>query len=551
MKKKITYCLLCVLLFNTCTIHNDIPYPTVEGVISAFEVEGQCDSSGNSSTSTSISKTNYTVSLYVDDTVDLTKVPITKLTVSNDAEIEVDSAACVDYGNFPTAGFSSLSNLSSSADTRVNFSKPVTFTLHTYQDYVWTVTVEQIINREVVVSGQIGNAVIDDTNRNVVIYVSKSQSLSAIQVTKFTLGGQNGTVVPDPTAYDTYDFSEPCTFYVSQGWEETSHEWTVYVYHSDSDDVEIESDIFVRATNATVTGSIQSGKEPTIEYKKSSASSWATLDDSAVDVSGLSYEATISGLTPGTSYQYRVTIDDTTSDAVSFTTAAATELTDGSFDNWHQDGKVWNPWSEGGDSFWDTGNDGATTVGNSNSVPSEDTCNGSGYAAELESKWIVLKFAAGNIFTGSYDETDGTNGILSFGRPFTSFPSKLRVNYKYTPATIDRVGDDDLDYLKGVPDSCHIYIALTDWDEPYQIRTRPSTRQLFDKTDSSVIAYAELIKGDEVSTYREVDLELDYRHTDRTPTYILVVATASKYGDYFTGGTGSVLYVDNFELIYE
>lgn len=94
----------------------------------------------------------------------------------------------------------------------------------------------------------------------------------------------------------------------------------------------------------------------------------------------------------------------------------------------------------------------------------------------------MMRFAAGNIFTGDYVRTDGMNGVLSFGRPFTSFPSKLRIHYKYSSVTIDKVGDDAYRYLKGQPDSCHIYIALTDWDKPREIRTRPSERQLFEKT---------------------------------------------------------------------
>ena len=39
--------------------------------------------------------------------------------------------------------------------------------------------------------------------------------------------------------------------------------------------------------------------------------------------------------------------------------------------------------------------------------------------------------------------------------------------------------------------------------------------------------------------------------TSRVPTYIVVVASASKYGDYFTGGDGSVLFIDDFSLEYD
>lgn len=550
MIRKTLYYLACLLLVSACKIENDIPYPIVDGSITAFETEGQCDASGNSSTQATINKTDRTVSLYVDDTVDLTNLRITKLTVSNDATLVIDPSVCNNYEKFPTTGFESLDQLPVSSDTRINFSKTVGLTLHTYQDYEWKINVTQIINREVILENQIGNAVIDPINLNAIIYVAQEQPLDKIKVTSFDLGGPHGNVSPDPTASETFDFSQPVKFQVKQGWEETSQEWTVYVYHSD-EEASNEAGVFARATSATLSGSVQSGKQPTIEYKKESESDWSTVPESDIEIKGTNYTAALKGLEPGTTYQYCIKISGSTDYNSTFTTASATPLTDGSFDNWNQDGKLWNPWPTGSESFWDTGNKGAITISESNSIPTNETCNGSGQAASLESKYLVLKFAAGNIFTGSYVKTVGTNGVLSFGRPFTSFPSKLRINYKYTSATIDKVGEDALANLKGKPDSCHIYIALTDWNEPLEIRTRPSERQLFDKNDSHVIAFAEYIGGNSDTQYQQKDLVLNYRYTDRTPKYILVVASASKYGDYFTGGVGSKLLIDNFELIYE
>ena len=550
MIKKLICYTFCILAIASCAIENDIPYPIVDGSILDITVEGQCAAEGSSSSQATIDKNSYTVKLYVDDTVDLHNLRITKLTVSNDATLLIDSTVCNNYAKFPTVGFGSLDDIPISSDTRVDFSNTVKMTLRTYQDYDWKITVEQIVKRSVVMENQIGNAIIDAINRNVIVYVSKDQRLDQIKVTTFDLGGEHGTVYPDPTAETYYDFSQPRTFYVSQGWEETSLIWTVYVYQTE-ESASGEVSVFSRATSATLSGSVQSGKEPVIEYKKTTDSDWTTQPSSSIEISGTNYTTLLQQLTPGTEYECRVSVDGTTVGSQNFSTAPATPLTDGSFDNWNQDGKLWNPWPTGGTSFWDTGNKGAVTISDSNSIPTDETCNGSGLAASLESKYLVLKFAAGNIFTGSYVKTVGTNGVLSFGRPFTSFPSKLRINYKYTSATIDKVGEDALSYLKGRPDSCHIYIALTDWDEPREIRTRPSERQLFDKTDSKIIAYAELVQGSSTSTYQQKDLVLDYRYTNRTPKYIVVVATASKYGDFFTGGVGSKLWLDNFELIYE
>ena len=108
MTHKILYYLFCLLLVSSCKIENDIPYPIVDGSIQVFETEGQCDANGNSSTQTTINKNERTVSLYVDDTVDLTKLRITKLTVSNDATLIIDSTLCNNYSKFPTTGFESL-----------------------------------------------------------------------------------------------------------------------------------------------------------------------------------------------------------------------------------------------------------------------------------------------------------------------------------------------------------------------------------------------------------------------------------------------------------
>ena len=100
-------------------------------------------------------------------------------------------------------------------------------------------------------------------------------------------------------------------------------------------------------------------------------------------------------------------------------------------------------------------------------------------------------------------------------------------------------------------DKAHIYIALGDWDTPVKIRTKKSVRQLFDKNDSHVIAYQEMIVDQTVSNWTEFKLDLEYRSLTRQPKYIIVVCSASKYGDYFTGGEGSTLWIDDFELIYE
>ena len=76
-------------------------------------------------------------------------------------------------------------------------------------------------------------------------------------------------------------------------------------------------------------------------------------------------------------------------------------------------------------------------------------------------------------------------------------------------------------------------------------------RKLFDKNDEHIIAYAEMYSGTTVTEYKKFELNLDYRVTNRVPTYIVIVCSASKYGDYFVGGRGSTLHVDEFSLDYD
>ena len=483
----------------------------------------------------------------MNDSVDVSKLKIKRLQITKQAQLLPDSASCVNYAKFPKEGFASLDSISILSNTRVNFTKDVNFTLRTYQDYIWKVSVKQIIQRDINISGQVGNAVIDANSHNVIIYVAADQDLKNITVTEMNLGGKYGSVEPDPTKI--HDYSSTQTFYVSNAWEETATKWTVFVYQKEGGSTGTSS-VFPMCTQATLSGTIQSGKTPEVEYKKQSDATWMKLSASDITVKGTTFSAMLKGLTPATDYQYRVNVDGTNGTSQSFSTVRAIPLENGSFEDWHQEGKQWNPWAEGANAFWGTGNGGSSAFIGNITTPTDVSVKGK--AALLESKNAIIKLGSGNIFTGDF-ALDGTNGILKFGRPFTSFPTALRLYYKYTTSTINRIGDDvgSLSQLRGRPDSCHVYIALSDKSEPYEIRTRPSTRQLFDKNDKNIIAYGEFIKGESTSSYQQITIPLTYRATNRTPKMIVVVASASKYGDYFIGGEGSTLWLDEMELVYE
>ncbi len=540
-------CLFYALItFISCSIENDIPYPIVESNIESFEVEGQRGKETVTFESADINKNDRTVSLFVNDSVDVSKLKITKFKVSGGAEILLDSTLCEDSSNFPSEGFASLDSVSGAANTRVDFTKPVKFTLRTYQDYVWKVSVKQIIQRQVNVSNQIGKAVIDANTHNVVVYVAPEQELTNLSVSEMSLGGDFGSVRPDPL--EVCDFSEPRVFTVSYGWTDVEEKWTVHVYHSQGGGNTAE--IFPMSTKAVLTGTIQSGKTPEIEYRKESDKIWKKLAAADVSVNATTYTANLTKLTPGTKYIYRVNIDEEKGEESSFSMVRAIPLENGNMEDWWQDGKQLNPFLAGSTPFWGTGNGGsAAFIGNITTFTEQSV---KGKAALLESKDAMVKLAAGNLFTGDFS-LDGMNGILRVGRPFDSFPTALRLYYKYTTSTINQIGESvgELANLKGRPDSCYIYIALSDKPEPYELRTRPSTRQLFDKNDKNIIAYGEFVKGETVSSYQQITIPLEYRTMNRTPKMIVIVATSSKYGDYFIGGVGSKLWLDEMELVYE
>lgn len=536
--------LLATFGLNGC-IENDIPYPYTAGNITEIEVSGMVGGP-------EIKNTTRNIVLQVSDTVDVANVRITRLLATNDASIFPDVTKCLQADAFPEKGFEALDSLEAGADTRVNFLTPVAFLLKTYQDYPWTITVNPVIERKAELVGQVGNAVFDVKNKQAVIYVAESQSLKDITLNVLQLGSSVAVTKPAPTSVK--DFSRPVTFQVTAFGR--TEEWIVNVLYTGGGS-ETTKNVFARTKGAVVKGDIEAGSTVEVEYKEKTAASWGKVPATQVVVTGSTFTATLSGLKPSTSYVSRTLINGKAGKEQDFTTATAEMLNNGSFDNWSQDAakpKLWYPWATDGSSYWDTGNKGATLVGgDSNSAPTTETSNGSGRAAKLESKYILVKFAAGNIFSGTYVKTDGTDGVLSFGRPFTSFPSNLKIHYKYSPKTIDRTNDQyaEYAYLKGRPDSCIIYVALTDRAEPFEIRTKPSNRQLFDKNDKSIIAYAELVSGKETTSYQEANLKLDYRSMERTPKYLVIVATSSKYGDYFTGGEGSTLWIDDFVLEYE
>jgi hypothetical protein len=85
------------------------------------------------------------------------------------------------------------------------------------------------------------------------------------------------------------------------------------------------------------------------------------------------------------------------------------------------------------------------------------------------------------------------------------------------------------------------------------VQTKSSNRRLFDKNGSNVKAYGEWTSQEATSndnTMTPFEITLTYKRTDVKPSAVLVVCSASYWGDYFAGGDGSVMYVDDFKFNY-
>lgn len=337
-------------------------------------------------------------------------------------------------------------------------------------------------------------------------------------------------------------------------------------FTEDSLRISVLSDVDVEATSvnpwarfAAVEAKWYPSEQPeglSFQYRKKSETSWTDYTGAvSADPSSRTYSAEIRGLEPETEYVIRaVTVEDKETKELSFTTESEGTIPNMNFDSWYQDGDVWYPnLNLNTDNFyWDTANGGTKTLSIYPTTPAEpENVYGGANAAKLESKEAALVgLAAGNIYTGKFIKavislTD-PGAELDWGVQFTSRPLALTGYFKYSPVMVNK---GDHNSMSGKMDIGQIQIMLTDWDAPFRVNTA-SGKFVDPKTDQSIIAYGTLDLNS-TSSYEQFTIELDYRDLTRIPKYIVIVAAASKYGDYFTGGVGSTLYLDEFEFVYD
>lgn len=355
---------------------------------------------------------------------------------------------------------------------------------------------------------------------------------------------------------------------------------TIYTFTFDVS-TEVSTKLGVEGANAWsrvayLEGSILSSKEELdpasmyFEYKEASSEEWQTA---TATFENEKFTTKITNLTPSTEYNYRLAYSkegkEYASDIATFTTETEIALPNGDMDDWYQSGKTWYPVSENdyniSGSFWDSSNPGTTTGAGAlvNKNPTQGNSNivhtPGGKSAELKSQYAsafgIGKFAAASLYTGKFNSLVGTNGAkIDFGQAFASRPTALHGWFRYTNGKIDYRGGNTPEGVAeiGTDDLCSIYMALA--KAPHQL-DNTNTSTFFDfENDPNIIAYGQLPDAEAVPTndeWKEFTVTMTYKDlTPQTQYYLIIVCSSSKYGDYFTGSTGSTMYIDDLELIY-
>lgn len=526
MKRAITYfvSILSMLMICSC-IENDLSYPDLEPEFLSLELEGQ--------KTVAIDKNAAVIDVVMGERTDMSKVKVLSYTVANDAEV---------VGGMPEY---------------LDLTDTVSLVLRVYKDVEWKIAASQPIDRYIRCDNQVGEAEIDPVRKQAFVYVTESQALTSVRINEMKLEPE-GSAIVSTTGFvssngQSIPKTETCNFpmvldcvimrYFLVEYQGQQIEWSVKFLQKA---VAVGIDrVDPWTCSAFVRGTTNGQGTPVIEYRKESEEEWNVWNK--LTVTGTSVLADITGLEEGTTYVVRLTNQADISEEMTFTTGSAEQLPNLSFDQWHMNGAAWMPNASDAPYVWDSANPGTAALGTVPTTPEENDVV-KGKAARLETTTAMGMLAAGNIYVGQFVKVAGLGAELDWGYPFTARPLALKGYYKYAPKPID-MAKDPYKGLIGQSDECQIQILLADWPDRFRINT--SKKQFVDfENDKHIIAHGSLTSSSSDAEYVSFTIPLVYRN-GRTPEYIVIVGAASRYGDYFTGGKGSVLKLDEFELVYD
>lgn len=380
-------------------------------------------------------------------------------------------------------------------------------------------------------------------------------------ILNYHLGNTNKgdfTVTVDPTtnAYSYTFYINMTSLTVSADYGEGANAWATFAY--------------LEANNVQADGEVDPSTVK-FNYRKKGEQEWQEITTKEFDGT---YTARPTNLEDNTTYEYCLAVNGIQANmGPEFTTEEAIILPNGGFEDWctQSAGTALGnkntvfPCSAtdyANNRFWDTSNRGANSGGEINPT-NETTTSVKGKAACLKTTSVIGNLAAASLFAGDFISASlgwgGASATIHFGKSFVSRPIALHGYYKYTPETAS--GTNKLPAgtsLENGLDQCAIYIALMRSNEPHEVvNTNTGTFLTIDKikNDERFIAYGEIPSGKatEGEDFVEFTIPLRYKadKINETPTHIIVVCSASKYGDYMVGGAGSTLYVDEFSLVYD
>ena len=559
--------LLGAVLLTTGCIDNDLPLPAITVNIAAVEGEGFAVKE--------IDVVNRTVTLALDETTDIRNVRIDR----------------VDYSLVPHNIATSFDLDAALQQVRATVDFPGVFDLRgqiavqlsLYADFDWTIVAEQQIVRRFRVAGQVGDPVFDLATRTAIAYVAKSADRSHVSIEELRLEPA-GITTYEPTLEELTqkDFSESMRL-VNVTCHGRTEQWMIYILPTEVN-VEMTAPPQEHAWPGIVWlyASGVDGEAMGFRYreKREPEAEWQELPASQVTVTGGSFRGYLNR-TPDTAYEFVAYCgEDQTAVYEVAAEPAPPVLQNGSFEEWSTSDKgIVYPYLPGAAPYWSSGNPAAALANETLTQPCDPRPGSAGkYGVHLKSKFANImgigKFAAGNIFLGNYVATDGTNGLLVFGRKFTARPTALRVWVRYHGGTIEYAGKNTpAGVAVGKPDNGSIYIALGTWtkeqygivpasvpnyggtmmgtdDSPLCIATR-DIGSLFKSNGPDVVGYGEINLVDDIDEWTQLTIPIKYRATNLVPTNISIVCASSRWGDYFTGSPRSEMWLDDMELIYE
>lgn len=290
--------------------------------------------------------------------------------------------------------------------------------------------------------------------------------------------------------------------------------------------------------------------------QKLELSSFATADKVAGDRIDLSSDATIT-----------VTAEDGTVYAWSiqtFVASATPQLDNNDLNAWYKTSSgYYEPGADAASTIWGSGNPGTQLLGKLATTPYD--LGGGNLAAKMETldngklaSSFGAPIAAGSIFTGFFNsdkiDLSDPEAAIEFGTPFTGRPEKIRFKYSYVPGPVNKNKQGQvLDYS----DACDIYALL-------EIRQGGTIQRLATAWFRSDAQQPEMTSKEVDFVYGPLDNSYpDYMKKEGTvfvpadsasfmlPTHITFVGSSSFDGANFAGAIGSILMVDDIEMVYD